>query len=185
MGNQSLSEGKKKRGKRTLSTLSRAKRGEGTEKERGEARDGEGGNGEHKREGACWPFTVGSKEGRESAPSSRLLGRERREQTYAVLCPLVLLLDLSLLLGGEVVDNVEAIASANAVSSVARTAAELDLERQTTKDLQLANLLGLLALDHVGNGLASDVAVDREAGSGSASETSDAEREDLERTGGA
>jgi hypothetical protein len=55
--------------------------------------------------------------------------RVRRAQHLAVLSPLVLAADLVLLLGGEVVLDVEG----------------------------LANLLGRLALDHVGDSLAADV----------------------------
>lgn len=76
-----------------------------------------------------------------------------------------LLPDLRLLLGGEVVDNVEAAQSkrrdgrANGneeggVPSVRGSRSTFQL----TQHVQLADLLGLLSLDHVGDRLATNVA---------------------------
>lgn len=89
-------------------------------------------------------FTV--REGRVSASGG---ARGRNKETHTVLGPLVLLLDLRLLLGREVVDNVEA------AREEARSARASIMMR--AEDAQLADLLGLLALDHVGDRLAPDV----------------------------
>jgi hypothetical protein len=74
---------------------------------------------------------VGIGGGRAGAKCFVVAGKKRRigRKCLAVLGPLVLAADLLLLLGGEVVLDVEG----------------------------LANLLGGLALDHVGDGLAADV----------------------------
>lgn len=75
----------------------------------------------------------------------------------SVLGPLVLLLDLRLLLRREVVDDVEA-ASGRGRAGCTRSAASPRGRRGRKRgDAQLPDLLGLLALDHVGDRLAPDV----------------------------
>jgi hypothetical protein len=89
---------------------------------------------------------------------------ERKEQPQAHLCPLVLLLDLGLLFWREVVCLGE---SKSFRCRPKRRIEERKKKQGGTHNVeQLSDLLWLLALDHVGNRLTSNVSVVGEGGGG-------------------